>query len=154
MLKSAQVASYYTKYNKKNKAIVDYTSPVLCTPITPFHPIGDAAYHQHARGGPSHGHRQHAQKNWQRSSMWFRRCKTDILITYFATAPVGEAIIRKTKTKNRLAQVWSESQHVTVGLRETSASLLVVTIYTMPNNRSDYFLMILFRTNNIMSAIF
>jgi len=28
----------------------------------PFPPIGDAAYRQHAGGGPSHGHRQHAQK--------------------------------------------------------------------------------------------
>jgi len=28
----------------------------------PFPPIGDAAYHQHAGGGPSQGHRQHAQK--------------------------------------------------------------------------------------------
>jgi len=27
-----------------------------------FPPIGDAAYRHHARGGPSHGHRQHAQK--------------------------------------------------------------------------------------------
>jgi len=83
---------------------VDYTSPALCTPITPFpadpifterssdgviYPlccmtllaiaaselwcivsgeenplpaIGDAAYRKHAGGGPSHGHRQHAQK--------------------------------------------------------------------------------------------
>jgi len=44
-----------------NKAIVDYTSPALCTPVTPFPPIGDAAY-QHTRGGRSHRHRQHAQK--------------------------------------------------------------------------------------------
>ena len=28
----------------------------------PFPRIGDAAYRQHAGGGPSHGHRQHAQK--------------------------------------------------------------------------------------------
>ena len=28
----------------------------------PFPPIGDAAYREHARGGPSHGHKQHAQK--------------------------------------------------------------------------------------------
>jgi len=28
----------------------------------PFPPIGDAAYRQRAGGGPSHGHRQHAQK--------------------------------------------------------------------------------------------
>ena len=28
----------------------------------PFPPIGDAAYRKHAGGGPSHGHRQHAQK--------------------------------------------------------------------------------------------
>jgi len=27
-----------------NKAIVDYTSPALCTPVTPFPPIGDVAY--------------------------------------------------------------------------------------------------------------
>jgi len=44
-----------------NKAIVDYTSPALCTPVTPFPPIGDAAYRQHAGGGPSRGHKQHAQ---------------------------------------------------------------------------------------------
>jgi len=43
----------------RNKAIVDYSSPALCTPITPFPPIGDAAYRQHAGSGPSHGHRQH-----------------------------------------------------------------------------------------------
>jgi len=45
-----------------NKTIVDYTSPALCTPVAPFPAIGDAAYRQPARGGPSHGHRQHAQK--------------------------------------------------------------------------------------------
>jgi len=44
--------------------MVDYTSPVLCTPITPFPPIADAAYRKHVGGGPSHGHRQHAQKFW------------------------------------------------------------------------------------------
>jgi len=33
-----------------NKAIVDYTSPVVCTPVIPFPPIGDAAYRQHAGG--------------------------------------------------------------------------------------------------------
>jgi len=52
-------------YNAKiaiNKAIVDYTSSMLCTPVTRFPPIGDAAYRQHAGGGPSHGHVQHAQK--------------------------------------------------------------------------------------------
>ena len=30
----------------QNKAIVGYTSPALCTPVTPFPPIGDAAYRQ------------------------------------------------------------------------------------------------------------
>ena len=30
----------------------------------PLPPIGEAAYRQHAEGGPSHGHRQHAQKIW------------------------------------------------------------------------------------------
>jgi len=35
-----------------NEAIVDYTSPALCklTPVTPFSPIGDAAYRQLALG--------------------------------------------------------------------------------------------------------
>jgi len=46
----------------QNKAIIDYTAPALCTPVTPFPPIGDVAYRQHAGGGPSHGHRQHPQK--------------------------------------------------------------------------------------------
>jgi len=45
-----------------NKAIVDYTVPALCTPVTLFPPTRDAAYRQHAGGGPSHGHRQYAQK--------------------------------------------------------------------------------------------
>jgi len=40
---------------KINKATADYTSPSLCTPVIPFPPIGDAAYRQHAGGGPSHG---------------------------------------------------------------------------------------------------
>jgi len=42
-----------------NKAIVDYTSPTLCTPVT-----SRPSYHQRAGGGPSHRHRQHAQKIW------------------------------------------------------------------------------------------
>jgi len=45
-----------------NKAIVDYTSHcALPSPLPPTM-IGDVAYHRHARGGPSHGHRQYAQK--------------------------------------------------------------------------------------------
>jgi len=38
-----------------------YFTP-LYTPVTPLRPIGDTAYRQRAGGGPSHGHRQHAQK--------------------------------------------------------------------------------------------
>ena len=49
-------------YGDHNKAIVDYTSHALCTPITPFPPTGDAAYRQHAGRGPSDGHRQYAYK--------------------------------------------------------------------------------------------
>jgi len=40
-----------------NKAIVDCTSPALCTPVSPFPTIGDAVYRQHAGGGPSDGQR-------------------------------------------------------------------------------------------------
>jgi len=46
----------------KNKSIVDYTSPALLHSRHPFPPIGDAAYHQHARRGSSHRYRQHAHK--------------------------------------------------------------------------------------------
>jgi len=56
------VAADDIKIQRNNKAIVDYTWPALCTPVTPFPPISDAAYRQRVGGGPSHGHRQHAQK--------------------------------------------------------------------------------------------
>jgi len=39
--------------SKTNKAIIDYTLPMLCTAVTPFLPTGDVAYHQHAGGGPA-----------------------------------------------------------------------------------------------------
>ena len=71
------------KRRKKNKAIVDYTSPALCTPVTPFPPIGDAAYRQRAGGGPSHGHRQHAQKMAKTHRQTYSS-------QYFATTPAGE----------------------------------------------------------------
>ena len=35
---------------------------LACTPVTPFPLIGDAAQHQHAGGGQSHGRGQHAQR--------------------------------------------------------------------------------------------
>jgi len=54
----------------------------------PFPPIGDAAYRQHAAGGLSHEHRQHAQKICWRSHVWFWRyphgqtdTQTNILVT-------------------------------------------------------------------------
>ena len=46
--------------SSNNKAIVDYTD-ALCSPISPFPPIGDAAYRQHV-GGLSDGHRQRMHK--------------------------------------------------------------------------------------------
>jgi len=55
---------YIITWHKKNKAIVDYTSPVLCTRNTTFPLIGDVSYCQRAGGGLSHGRRQHAQKIW------------------------------------------------------------------------------------------
>ena len=57
--------------SRANKATTDYTSPTLCTSVTPFPPIGDAAYRQRAGGGPSHIHRQHAQK-LVKIGVWFR----------------------------------------------------------------------------------
>jgi len=56
------LVAWVNKLNHWNKAIVDYTSPSLCTPVTLFPPIGYAAYRQCAGGGPSHGHRQNVQK--------------------------------------------------------------------------------------------
>ena len=43
-----------------NKAISDYTSPALYISVTPFLPIGDAAYCQCAGGVQSQGHMQRA----------------------------------------------------------------------------------------------
>jgi len=36
------MADYTYQPRQRNKAIVDYTSPALCTPVTPFTPTGDA----------------------------------------------------------------------------------------------------------------
>jgi len=76
----------------------EYDSRTKCrTPVTPFLPIGDAAYCQHAKGGLNHGHRQHAQKIGKDCA-----CGSgDILADrqthrqtyssqYFATAPAGK----------------------------------------------------------------
>jgi len=41
--------------------IIDYTACAVHSRHR-FPPIGDAAYHQHAGGGPSHRHTQHAHK--------------------------------------------------------------------------------------------
>jgi len=52
----------------------------------PFSAIGDATYRKHVRGGPSHGHRQHAQKFGKDSAcssgdILAEDRQTDILIT-------------------------------------------------------------------------
>jgi len=90
------------------KAIVDYTSPALCTPITPVPPIGDAAYHQHAGGGPSHGHRQHAQKTAKDRARYLCRqtdrqtdTHTDILITILGNC----SLKRSSKTAIKVSVV-------------------------------------------------
>ena len=49
------VHAVYMNKVKHDKAIVYNTSPALCTPVTPFPPIGDVAYHQRPGGGPSRG---------------------------------------------------------------------------------------------------
>jgi len=67
----------------------------------PFRPIGDAVYRQHARRGPSHGHRQHAQKFGKDCACGSGDILADRLIDrqtyrktyssqYFATAPADE----------------------------------------------------------------
>jgi len=89
--------TFYSRYNNSrnnnNKAIVDLTSPPVCTPITPWRRQNDPfccvtlfaagalqcvvseeenpqnwllpfGFRHPAGGGPSHGHRQHAPKNW------------------------------------------------------------------------------------------
>jgi len=83
---------------------------MLCTPVTPFPSIGNAAYRQRAGTGPSHGHRQHAQKIWFND----RVCGSGDMLTgrqthrqthrqmcsseYFAAALVGK-VMKKLKTK-------------------------------------------------------
>jgi len=91
-----------------NKTIVDYTSPTLSTPVTHFPSIGDAAYRQCAGGGPSNGHRQHAQKLVKNSPVVPEiSSRTDRHTdrhthdnTSHATAPAGEVnviVINSTK---------------------------------------------------------
>jgi len=60
----------------------------------PFPAIGDAVYRQHAGGGPSHGHRQHAQNFVKDRACDFRDILADRQThkqthssQYFATAP-------------------------------------------------------------------
>jgi len=87
------------KLQLTNKAIVDYTSPELCTPVTPFRPTDDAAYRQHSGAALSHGHGQHARKfgkDGACSSADILACardtQTDILITILP--PAGEVTRR------------------------------------------------------------
>ena len=47
---NAPITDEHTGITEVNKAIADYTSPALCTSVTPFPPIGDAAYRQRAGG--------------------------------------------------------------------------------------------------------
>ena len=69
----------------------------------PFPAIGDATYRKHAGGGPSHSHRQHAQKIGKD-----RMCVLEICCRmerqsdrqmhssqYFATAVMGEVMITR-----------------------------------------------------------
>ena len=64
----------------------------------PFLPTGDAVYRQHAGRGPSHGHRQHAQKfgkdrAYGSGDILADRqtdTQTDILITILHTSRAGE----------------------------------------------------------------
>ena len=77
----------------------------------PFPAIGDAAYCQRSGGGPSHGHRQYAQKIWQRSCMWFWRylCGqtdrlTDILITILCNCSHGQVIKHQLQKQTRNIQ--------------------------------------------------
>jgi len=87
----------YPQVQQSNR--INYTSPALCTPIIPFPPIGDAAYRQRTGEGPSHGYRQHAQKNLiLRPRMWFWRfprgqtdTQTDILITILRNRSSGRS---------------------------------------------------------------
>jgi len=82
-----------------------------------FPAIRDAAYRKYVGGGPSHGHRQHAQKFSKAQKFGKDRAcgsgdiladrqtdrptdrqtdqQTYILITILATAPAGEVIINK-----------------------------------------------------------
>ena len=95
--------------SKGNKAIVDYSSPALCTLITPFPSIGDAACHQHAGGRLIHRHRHHAQKFCKD-----RACGSGGILTdtqrqtyssqYFASAPTGKVVMKSVCC--RVSFVW------------------------------------------------
>jgi len=95
----------------RNKSIVESILRTRCALLSPrFRPIthfqwerkslsGDAAYRKHVREGPSHGHRQHAQKKLVKiarvvleisSRTDIHRDRQTYSSQYFATAPAGE----------------------------------------------------------------
>jgi len=97
---------------KTNKVIVDYTSPALCIPVSPFPPTGDAAYCQRPGRGPSHGHRLHAQiigKDRAGGSGGIlsdkRTHRQTYSSQYFASASAGE-VTNKTKQTS----MWANAQ--------------------------------------------
>jgi len=106
--------------NTSNKAIADYTSPALCTPATPFPPTGDAAYRQHAEGGPSRGHRQHAQKSVKIARVVLEMCsrrQTDRQTYRLIT------ILRTKRSRQEFAECWVKAKfHYAILLANQLAS--------------------------------
>jgi len=73
---------------------------MLCTPVTPFPPIGDAAYRQHAGGGQAtdigNMHKKFGKDRMCGSGDILRQTDRQTYSSqYFATVPVGE--VKKVK---------------------------------------------------------
>ena len=84
----------------------------------PFPATGDAAYRKRARGGPSHGHRQHTQKFGKDSAcgsgdiLADRRTRRQIYASqYFATAPAGEVTTQNDLINKVLKYEMYEAEH-------------------------------------------
>jgi len=103
--KRCKTDSLGTQVTSENKTIVDYTSPALCTPVTPCRPqamrpiVNMPEVCRATDIGNMH------KKIWQRSRIWFRRyilvdrqtdTQTDILVTILPTAHAGEVVTNRT----------------------------------------------------------
>ena len=106
----------------QNRGILAFLNPLKVTSnrklhfahtVHPFSPTDNVAYRQRARGGLSHKHRQHAQKIWQRSHVWFRRYLVDRMTYRHTDAQTDITILHncscgQSNNIHRSSEIWRE----------------------------------------------